>query len=182
MRNRELFLFTGINGTGKSTLVMKLANLYISKRREKVLLLVPDFAEHQGIKELKTYKYTGIRKQYFSKDNLQEINENFKNGLIIFDDVRFMLPSNIENFKPFYNLLIRRRQKNIDLYFTSHALTEVPPKLYTFLNYLILFRTSDNIDRYKKYILKFDYLKQKQNKINNITSEKPHYYEVLKLN
>ncbi len=182
MRNRATFLFCGINGTGKSSLMFELIENYVKKTGQKALILVPDFQEYDDIKELTNYNYTGIRKAIFSKELLSDISRNFKNGVLVFDDVRFMIPSNIENLKPFYEILTRRRQKGIDLFFSAHGLTEIPAKLWTYIIYLTLFRTSDNIDRFKRYILKFEQLKNVQFKVNKLSINNIHYSETLKLN
>lgn len=176
-RERELFLIAGTNGTGKTTFILNL----IEKKKERCIYFVPDFADkkNENIKTFKNFDFVGIRKMLFTNENLSLISQAFKNGSIVFDDVKFMLPQNLNSNKDFYNLLIRRRQKNIDLYFIAHGLTEVPPKLWTFLNYLILFKTHDNIIRLKNYILNYELVLYAQKKINKVKSM--HENIILKL-
>lgn len=175
-RNSGLFSFVGINGTGKTTLALKMA----MATHKKIIYLLPDFSDMKTdvYKELKVFDFKGIRKLLYSKDNMQLIKENFRNGVLFFDDVKMLIPSNLEHDKELYYMLIRRRQLNIDLFFVSHGFTEIPPKLFTFINYFIIFETVDNIDRFRKYINNFDKFKQITNTVNIITKEKKYFYKV----
>ncbi len=174
----------GTNGTGKTTLVKKLVIAELKKKDSHVLIVVPDDMEWPSVPFVhprfpeRIERYVGARKIIYEPGILEIISDRFKCGMLVFDDCRAYFDAGLD--RDLHTLLIRRRQKMLDIVAVGHGFTEIPPKFFTFATDLILFRTIDNIDRRKNVLNNFDEMKVAQGRINQKAAQDPHYYEVLK--
>ncbi|NOY50453.1 MAG: ATP-binding protein [Chlorobi bacterium] len=182
-RTTQLIIVLGYNGTGKTTLIKKMIAESLKNGR-RVLIVTPDDIEFLTIPvvhpkfthHLRTY--TGARRMiYEDKDTLHSIINHFSNGLLIFDDCRAYFTAALD--KELHELLIRRRQKMLDIVAVGHGFTEVPPKFFTFASKVILFRTNDNIDRRKDVLKDFQKMAFYQEKINKEAETSPHVYTII---
>lgn len=176
-RSTKLIIILGYNGTGKSTLVQKFIDNEL-KKQSRALIITPDCYEFINIPEadnLKTFK--GARR-LIANDNIIKEVETYRNGLLIFDDCRAYFNSKLEI--ELHTLLIRRRQRMVDVIAVGHGFTEVPPKFFTFANEIFLFNTKDNIHRRKDVIKDFDRMQQAQTRVNQQAIKEPHYFEIIK--
>jgi len=183
-RAAKLILVIGYNGTGKTTIVKKLIAAELKKPEGRALVVTPDDIEFQSLEfvhdrfpeRIRCYK--GARKIVYFNGLLPIIADNFRNGLLVFDDCRAYLTASLE--QDLHNLLIRRRQKSIDIIAVGHGFTEIPPKLFTFSSEIILFKTIDNIDKRKNVLNEFEVMKEAQEKKKKKAHTNPHYFEILK--
>lgn len=183
-RNAELIVTLGYNGTGKSELIRKIVESEVNKGG-KALVIMPDDREwselpYSELNKKEDFNYTGAKKHIFLEDfTLDRLKDYFFNGLLIFEDCRSYLTGSV--MLELHNLLIRRRQKMLDIIAVGHGFTEVPPKFFTFAGKIILFQTKDNIDKRKDVIREFDKIKEAQERINKKSLENFHYYEILNM-
>ena len=183
-RETKLIIIIGYNGTGKTTLSKKIV-MEALKHNQRVLIVTPDDIEwrtiplvhHRHKHHIQTY--TGARRIiYEDEETLKSIINYFDNGLLLFDDCRSYLTSNTN--ADLHKLLIRRRQKMIDIVAVGHGFTEIPPKFFTFASDIALFSTKDNIKRRKDVLKDFDRMAYEQNAVNQLALKNPHAYKIIK--
>lgn len=182
-RAAKLIIILGFNGTGKTTITKQLVANEMKKPSGRGLVVTPDDIEWQTLPDVNTRlnhhikEYVKFRKIIYQPGVLNWIAEYFRNGLLIFDDCRAYLGATTD--QELHNLLIRRRQKSIDIIAVGHGFSEVPPKFFTFASEIILFKTMDNIQRRKDVIRNFEEMKAAQSRINEKAQTNPHYFEVI---
>ncbi|MDY0285127.1 MAG: ATP-binding protein [Bacteroidales bacterium] len=182
-RETRLIIVLGYNGTGKTTLVKELLAAELRKPAGRGLIVTPDDIEwrtlpdvhHKHKHHIATYK--GARRLIYQDGVLELIVEHYRNGLLVLDDCRAYLTASTG--MDLHNLIIRRRQKMIDIVAVGHGFTEVPPKLFTFASDIVLFRTKDNISKRKEVLKDFDLMLKAQEHVNARALENPHYYEII---
>lgn len=173
----------GTNGTGKSTLAKKLIANELKKNDSHVLIVVPDDMEYNNIPYVhpkfthRIASYVGARKVIYGAGLLENIGANFRNGMVHFEDCRAYFTASLDG--ALHSLLIRRRQKMLDIMVVGHGFTEIPPKFFTFATTFILFKTIDNIARRRDCIQNFDVMAAAQQRVNQRAKTNPHYYEVI---
>ena len=183
-RTPKQIIVLGTNGTGKTTFVKKLVLSELKKKDSHILIVVPDDMEWDTIEYVhpkypgRIESYVGARKVIYFDGLMEIIQDKFRNGLLVFDDCRRYFTSSVG--KALHGLLIRRRQKMIDIVVVGHGFTEVPPKMFTFSTHIALFRTIDNIVRRKDCINNFEEIKAAQTRIKEKALKEPHYNEIIK--
>jgi len=185
-RTPKQIIVLGTNGTGKTTFVKKLVISELKKKNSHILIVVPDDMEWNTIEFVhpkfpeRIERYVGVRKIVYFKGLLSIINERFNNGLLVFDDCRKYFKAALD--EELQGLMIRRRQKMIDIITVGHGFTQVPPAMFTFSTHYVLFRTKDNIRRRKDVIGEEDFeaLEEAKIRINNNAIKEPHYFEIIK--
>jgi len=183
VRTPKLMIILGTNGTGKTTFSKKLIANELKKDDSHILIVTPDDFEFNTIpwvhprfqKRIATYK--GARKIIYQKGLIENIRENFRNGMIHFEDCRAYFDAALD--RSLHSLLIRRRQQMIDILVCGHGFTEVPPKFFTFATHYILFRTIDKIERRKGVIQNYEVMLEAQRRVNEKAIREPHYYEII---
>jgi len=180
-RTAKMVIILGANGTGKTTLLREI----VTQSNQKTLIVTPDDAEWLDCQEVELTKpsdfvYTGLRRHIFNpdKDNgtLKKL-EFFKKGIIIFDDCRSYINASTDIH--IRQLLIRRRQREVDVFAVGHGFNEVPPVFFTFATSIILFRTTDNIVRRKNCLKDYEAVLQKQTEVNKEAEKDPHYFQII---
>lgn len=187
-RSAKCTIVLGFNGTGKTTYLLSTLTLLLQManqkgERLKILIITPDDAEWTQYPEnlLATpddFVFDGIQRHIFDPQRTLDLLQYYKNGIIVFDDCRCYFKDNIDS--RITDLLIRRRQRSIDIFAVGHGFTTVPPKFFTYYSDAILFKTVDNIDRRKDCITNFDFFKQKQAEVNQKALHNPHYHIRIK--
>ena len=185
-RKADFFILLGYNGTGKTSFLKK-----ISDKADRVLIVTPDYSEWTEIKEISVneiVKFKGKARIIYRKNILESIVNLYNKGFLIFDDYRgFNISANSNEAELLRTLVIRRRQKMIDIAISGHGFTEIVPRfLFTFASNIVLFKTIDNIDRIKNYVQNFDFLVKRQQEINKISNPNElkdfmTYHEIIKL-
>jgi hypothetical protein len=182
-RAAKMTIILGANGTGKSTLLHDI----ITHGNEKSLVITPDDSEWRKYAEVELlekddFVFSGVRRHIFDPQKkcgtLDKIHM-FKKGKLIFDDCRAYLLSATD--LRIRQLLIRRRQRMVDVFAVGHGFTEVPPVFFTFATDIILFRTTDNIFKRKDCLKDFEKMLEAQKRVNAMAAKNPHYYEVIKI-
>lgn len=185
MRPTKLIIILGYNGTGKTTLTRKIVLNELKKQKGKCLIVTPDDSEWNEFPTVELNKREdyeaagGKRTIYLEKYTLERIKNYYNDGLLVFDDCRAYFRSNVDML--LHNLLIRRRQKMIDIIAVGHGFTEVPPKFFTFCSEIVLFQTKDDIYKRKNDILQFDRIKEATERVNKKALEEIHYFEIIKM-
>jgi len=199
MRQQKMVLFFGTNGTGKTTKMLSLGLDYLQanyKTDKRVLCILPDDGErkYDVIKEIMPVKedlqnFKGIAKviaedrkvfETVLKSYTDKGQQRF-NGLCIFDDLGVILNRRPEEA---LNLLRRRRQANMDMFWNFHGLTtDMPRSFFAYATDIVLFKTGDN---HEDTMYKLPANKQKEFedmffRIEEKTKENPFYCEQLKL-
>lgn len=170
----------GSKGTGKSTLLAKIASAYPSEK--KVLILdvngSPAYGAYKEI-ELRQVKLlkTGVVKLMGTPtpDTLQTIAKDFKNGLVVFEDCTKYIEGNVHPvIKAF---LVDHRMNNCDLIFTFHSLKRVPPFFWEMLSYVTLLKTQESFETgtNKNRVPNYEAFVQAYRKVNDHPSR---YYSV----
>lgn len=180
MRPAESNIILGANGTGKTTLLRSI----LQSSNQRTLIVTPDDIEWTDYEAVTLDKpedfiFTGIRRHVFdtSKNGTLKKLEFFKKGILVFDDCRSYFPAKTP--PELHQLLIRRRQREVDVFAVGHGFTEVPPVFFTFANGIFLFRTTDNIIRRKDCLKDFDKTAGAQVRVNHKAKSDPHYVEYI---
>lgn len=187
-RAAKCTIVLGFNGTGKTTYLRNTLNaLWLAAHkaggRLKILVVTPDDAEWTQYPENLLYSpddfvFDGIQRHIWDDQRTPALLEYFKNGIIVFDDCRCYFKDNLD--PRITELLIRRRQRAVDVFAVGHGFTTVPPKFFTYYSDAVLFKTVDNIDRRKDCITNFDYFKRKQAEVNERSKRDAHYHIRIK--
>ncbi|KAA3636948.1 MAG: hypothetical protein DWQ02_07455 [Bacteroidetes bacterium] len=138
-RDAQVTMVMGRNGTGKSYLTHKI----IKALKERAIVITLNGApaiwrqyDEIDIAKKESWNFKkGIKQVYYmryEKDTMMYIHKYFNNGIIIFDDCRGYLTSNVDSDMYLKRLLIDFRHKMLDLYFVFHAPTDVPPRIWAF--------------------------------------------------
>jgi hypothetical protein len=181
VRACELIGVIGTNGTGKTTAVKKL----LDATGFRALIFTPHDNEwleypHNELAAPADFNFTKICRHIWpQRDTLERTAVFFHDGFLVFEELRSYVPAQTDFLMR--DFLISRRQRMTDIIFVCHGFSEIPPAFLTFLSRLILFRTTDNIDRRKRELQQFDLLKEAQARINARAAAEPYYHEVLKL-
>ena len=182
-RAAKLIIILGFNGTGKTTLVKDIVKNEMQKPTGRGLIVTPDDIEWNTIPDVNERlnhhikESVKFRKIIYQPGALDWIAKYFRNGLLIFDDCRAYLGATTD--QELHNLLIRRRQKSIDIIAVGHGFSEVPPKFFTFASEIILFKTMDSIQRRKNVIRNYDEMAAAQIRVNQAAQTNPYYKEVI---
>ena len=133
-RAAKCTIVLGFNGTGKTTYLRNtLQSLWVAAKnrseRLKILIVTPDDAEWTQFPEnlLQTpddFVFDGIQRHIFNEQHTLNILAYYKNGIIVFDDCRCYFKDNVD--PRITELLIRRRQRAVDVFAVGHGFTTVP--------------------------------------------------------
>ena len=115
----------------------------------------------------------GIQRHIFGPRTLDAVSA-FKKGILVFDDCRTYLGDRTD--EQIHNIMIRRRQKMIDVIAVTHSFTEMPRRFYPFTSDLFLFQTKDSINMRKGIALNVEDLKRIQAEVNAQARTNKHYY------
>lgn len=179
-RPTKLTILLGFNGTGKTTLLKKI----LEESGQRALVITPDAVEWTEYPEnkllsKKDFTFSNIQRHIFDPSRTLDVIPFLKKGIIVFDDCRAYLNDSTD--PRMRELLIRRRQREVDVFAVGHGFTQVPPIFFTFVSDYILFKTVDNIDRRKNCINNnFDFIKQSQIYVNQQAKSDPHFFRHIK--
>lgn len=146
----QSFLVCGAQESGKTFYTI---NTYINRTKRAVLVVMSDDLEPKfnsyktvTIAQVNNLKPGTKNKIIWDMDDKQfwiKIRNYCRNYMIIFDDAGFFLTDSraIE----FQRIFMKNRQTNNHVFFICHGLGQVPPKLWDYFSYLIIFRTTGKV-------------------------------------
>lgn len=183
-RQPKNIIFIGTNGTGKTSALKRLVVAELKKKDSHVLIVVPDDMEWNMVPFVnarfpeRIKNYVGARKIIYFPGLLKIISDNFREGLLIFDDCRSYFRAQTD--PDLLDILIRRRQKMLDVCAVGHGFSQIPPAFFTFSTHIVLFRTTDSIKKRKDDLKDFERMQEAQARVNKEAETKPHYNEIIK--
>ncbi len=160
-----------------------LRRLINANRFERKLIVIPDVYEWRDVpflrrRELKSF--TGLHKIVYREGDLERLANEFRNGVLVFDDFKALFIAKRRELDALRSLAIRRRQRNIDIYISAHGFTEiVPTYLFSFTTKIILFKTLDNPARVRDRLLNYNFILERQRHVNETADRDPHYFEII---
>ena len=81
------------------------------------------------------------------EDNLHHLTERVVNTMLVFEDCLKYISSNPQ--PAIRKICLDSKQRNNDVFFIYHSLSQVPPRLSTWADYLILFKTQERLKNQK---------------------------------
>jgi hypothetical protein len=149
-------------------------------------VLTPDSVEWRHLPIIPTDQirtFTGAgRIIYENTGTIEAIVKNYHGGNLIFDDAMAYLTNQTPEVMRY--IYIRRRQYGIDIYIVAHGLRQLPPQVFTFASYLILFNSIENFS-YRKRDMQpelFDRVQKAQQRISKkVLAGNPYYKEIILL-
>lgn len=171
-------IMVGRKGTGKSTKLAKIAMQYPSSKKTLIIDVngSPAYNAIERI-ELSKLKYLKNGKVKLigtpSDDDLEYIANNFRDGLVIFEDcTKYIDASPSRAIKTF---LVDHRMYRCDLIFTFHSLKRIPPFFFEMTSYITLCKTQEQIEgaRNKNIIPNYESVIKAWNKVQEHSD--PYY-------
>lgn len=183
-RRAKMTLIIGANGTGKTSLLRRI----LTSSRQKALIITPDDTEWDDLPlsllaSPGDFAFSGLKRHIFDPHprtgTLPRLHL-FRKGIIVFDDCRAYLPAATP--PEIRQLLIRRRQRETDIFAVGHGFTEIPPVFFTFSTEMILFRTTDNIARRRDCLRDYTAALAAQQDVNRAALRDPHHFRLIRWN
>ena len=162
-------LVWGRNGTGKSYFLDQRLQKVANATNRKCLVVTYDNTHKQWQKypkvhvgDKKNLKYKGIKhtlaKKYetlsksgrinkYGNQVFEHILENFRNGIIAFDDCKLYTPPDIMVNFACKQLFINFRPLMADIYFVTHSPKDVPPQMWQHVSFVFVGPTDTMLDK-----------------------------------
>ena len=173
-------ILCGNRGVGKSTYLIK----GIEKHQKKVLIYDLDdnemYHQYQLITPDVLSRWKGGVKRIISPDTdlvLESITDHVWNSMIIFEDATKYIESDPP--KTIRQLVIASKQRNLDILFTFHTYRSIPPKLLSWADALVVFKTGEDINQFKNKIPKFKQVQAVHQKVEQHKSR--FYHQTIQL-
>lgn len=156
MENRlnAVTVLVGAPGTGKTTYAKKIIEnmgssrgvLIFDNNREKA------YREYNSMK-LERFPYWKKKGVYrlFTGDLdafLTALYDYGRNMSLVLEDSTSYLTGNVD--EKVRKLLTERRHRNLDILFTYHSLSRIPPMVYEMCNFLVIGKTNDSVAKLKE--------------------------------
>ncbi|PHN06153.1 ATP-binding protein [Flavilitoribacter nigricans] len=164
VRQSQVTIILGKNGTGKSTLVEKIIKGVGGRTIAVTMNGIPEIWEPYPIIDparKDSWKFEkGIRQVVYmqhEKETFRHIYWHFRKGNLVLDDCRSYISSNIDHDKYLKRLLIDFRHLMLDVYFIAHSPTQLPKQVWTFYSNAFIGATdallnTKEIDSYQRII------------------------------
>ncbi len=179
-RRAKLTIILGTNGTGKTTLLRRI----LVASNQKCLVVTPHPNEWTDLETVdldkpEDFVFTGLRRHIMKRNYSIPRLKFFKKGILVFDDCKTFIKPLDEDIE---QMMIDRRQNEVDYFYVAHGFTRVPPVFYPYYSEIILFKTNDSVAARKQYLLDYDAIVTAQKRINERAVKNPHYMEFIKGN
>jgi hypothetical protein len=166
MRTNSICIYVGKRGSGKTDFVKNMIDFFPQPKT-----LIVDTFDNPVWRNMKTYSHpewetrivpvmpieklhlhkSGLYRVFHSDtDFLQfQIQQHCMNTAILFEDSTRYFPLNLSRTQK--NYLLNSKQTNCDIHLVFHTLSQVPPELIKYADFLILFKTGEGSYNPKKY-------------------------------
>lgn len=138
-RDAQVVIVMGKNGTGKSTFCESIIKGVGHRALVVTLNGAPKIWRQYDLVDVSDKKAmsfkSGIRQCLYmqhDEETYEHLYKNFRNGILVFDDCRGYLSSNVDKDIWFKRLLMDFRHKMLDLFFVCHTPSDVPPRIWGF--------------------------------------------------
>ncbi len=183
-RTAKCICIVGKPGSGKSTVAVEFmtaagTGLFVQPQPDNWT----DRTIEADIKNREKCNFKGIKHHIYREDeDFRYIYNNFHNAMICMDDCRAYVPANFE-YSHVRLFLLRRRQRMLDVIFTAHGFSEIPPKLFTFITDYIIMPISDTPEKRKNCMSQevLSVLSQTVKEVNEKGKTNPHYNKWIRI-
>lgn len=155
MRPNYVIVLVGARRTGKTTELVKLIDkckkkvLIYDINNEKIYRKYPQMNLSQ-LPAWRSGKYRIFAPPEVMLEKILECSKppapyHLRNTAIILDDAsKYIFPNSTRMLK---DLLVSCRHWNQDIFLTFHSISVIPPEVFTYTNYLLIKKTSENIKK-----------------------------------
>lgn len=179
-RDAQITIIIGRNGTGKSTFCEQIITAIKGRAlvctyngMPKIWRPYPEvditkskkMAFKKGIRQVIAGRYEVSRNQ---NDTFKHIYKHFRNGMVIFDDARGYIGSNIDNDRYFRQLLLDFRHRMLDLFFVVHTPSDVPPRVWGFASTVFVGATDALVNKSQIKTDSADRIIEAQKEVNQL--------------
>lgn len=189
----ERSLVIGTNGTGKSTL---LHNTLKKSTKNRPAIVIDNegweptwrryprlnIANKASVQEHRKGIKVVVYSAYETKEGnpvLDYLLSYAYDGIVVFDDAKMYMQQAPKHV--ITKLMIRSRQRWLDLHFVVHGFSDVPPTLFTYVTTIFLFRTRDALKRKAQNFMNPELVMRAQKEVNAKAKKDRHYYETLEM-
>jgi hypothetical protein len=179
-RRNHMYLIVGRKFTGKTTVTKEMAEASGKK------IVVIDTDEHPAyssftkvpLKELHKWKTGNIKViTEYPEAALRVINKCCSNAFVICEDAgKYVTPNLQLDLKRF---IIDHRKRNLDVAFMFHFLADVPPYVCRQYDFMVMFKTGDNLNSPQSKYANWHKIIEKQQRIQQVTDM--HYCEMISI-
>ena len=152
----------GRRGCGKTTYVREKIILPYRQLKPKNKVLIVDTLDHPAyrdvpeinLSQLKRWKGANMYRIYGSETDeiFKAIASNLANAIVIFEDASKYIPS-YSKLDPYVRkFIVDSKQRNLDVLFLFHGYSHVCPELFSWLDFITIFKTLDTPEVRLKYI------------------------------
>lgn len=159
-------ILIGRKGSGKSTKAIEL--IENSKQSEKVIIS-PKVSKSQIIDNI-------LLMNDFDLFRSSLLNRKPENLAILFDDAKEYINQNPNELstKKIINWLVSSRHNNNMIAFVFHSFSQTNERFFSLSDNLYLFKTQDNITKFKNFFHNYDEIEKKFSLVNNHKSDNYH--------
>ena len=188
IRINNIILLIGRRGSGKTFYTKQQIEAILKSGVHSRIILFDTF-DHESYREypIVDIKYVTaltagvcrvLTSEFKFESHLAFIKNYVRNALLIFEDAgKYIIGSVGEQFR---NVLLDTKQKNIDVLIQYHGVGDVPPTLYRYADYIVLFKINDNLQAYRSKIPSFPSFEKHYKHV--LAHPSPYYNEVFKIN
>lgn len=146
----NVFIVVGGRGRGKTTFIKNLAEK--STQPKKLVIDTfkhPAYSGYSSIEVSELHHFSNYAGFYHLgtpdvENYLEEISRCVYNSMLIFEDcLKYIQPNPQPGIR---SIALDSKQKANDVFFLYHSWSQVPPKLATWADYLVIFKTQERIE------------------------------------
>lgn len=179
-RKAEINIVVGQRGCGKTTFLEK----HVVARKENVIFLTSNMSTLQEYPFIKASEIGSKRGRFrvFAtrsnvKETLSQIQKKFRDGVVIFDDIRSFCPGS-KVPESLENILINSRMYMVEAYVVAHSMMKVPIDFFDYSSILFLFSSpafrNRDIDEDKMLLID-----QAQERLSEKIKTNPYAFEMI---
>lgn len=182
-RNNHVNITVGKRGSGKTFRTKQLIN------NSQLKTIIIDTFDHESYRDYKNVAPKMIDDRawisgtircygYNFEDVFYQLSNKISNTLIVFEDCTKYIRDRI--VEDIIRLVTDTKQKNIDIIFMYHGFGMVRPDLYRLADSITIFKTNEDVNRYRSKIPNFETVKKINDHIQQ--SKNPYINQTVWLN